>query len=399
MNSRGRGRANRGPAGRVRRGPVGPVWWDGRREPGHRPPRRQRLPPRAHARQYELAIAHGRRLHRARRRRPPRTASSSRATRTRSAGTTDVADHPEFADRRTTKTIDGARADRLVHRGLHPRGARRRCAPGAPAGLRPAQHARTTAGSQIPTFDEVLDLARRAVPVARPAGRGLPRDQAPDVLPLHRTAAGGAAGRGAQAAPPGPARRRGVHAVLRDRQPARPRPDDQGAAGPALRRHRAPYDLVASGDPRTYADLATPAGLRQVARTPTGWAPTRTWCCRATRRARPTTPPALVHDAHAAGLIVTCGRSGARTGSCRCSTAAVTTWTPSRPGRRAEDVPRRAGMVRLLHRQPRHRLRGPGGDDPRAHLLRTCPGRRRGTSPRRRPTFAGRSSSTATLRT
>ena len=36
------------------------------------------------------------------------------------SGTTDVADHPEFADRKTTKTIDGRRLHRVVHRGLHP---------------------------------------------------------------------------------------------------------------------------------------------------------------------------------------------------------------------------------------------------------------------------------------
>ena len=35
-------------------------------------------------------------------------------------GTTDVADHPEFADRQTTKVIDGTTVTGLVHRGLHP---------------------------------------------------------------------------------------------------------------------------------------------------------------------------------------------------------------------------------------------------------------------------------------
>ena len=45
------------------------------------------------------------------------------------SGTTDVAAHPEFADRRTTK-IDRRRHDhRLVHRGLHARRAARPCAP------------------------------------------------------------------------------------------------------------------------------------------------------------------------------------------------------------------------------------------------------------------------------
>ena len=34
-------------------------------------------------------------------------------------GTTDVACRPEFAERRTTKVVDGDPPDRVVHRGLH----------------------------------------------------------------------------------------------------------------------------------------------------------------------------------------------------------------------------------------------------------------------------------------
>ena len=49
------------------------------------------------------------------------------------SGTTDVAAHPEFAGRRTTKTIDGADDHRLVHRGLHARRAAHPARQGAPA--------------------------------------------------------------------------------------------------------------------------------------------------------------------------------------------------------------------------------------------------------------------------
>ena len=53
-------------------------------------------------------------------------------------GTTDVAQHPEFADRRTTKVDRRHAADRLVHRGLHARraqdAARERADPAAAAG-------------------------------------------------------------------------------------------------------------------------------------------------------------------------------------------------------------------------------------------------------------------------
>ena len=54
--------------------------------------------------------------------------------------TTDVADHPEFAARKTTKTIDGESDDRLVHRGFHARRAEDAAREGAPAAAAPRQH-------------------------------------------------------------------------------------------------------------------------------------------------------------------------------------------------------------------------------------------------------------------
>ena len=65
-----------------------------------------------------------------------------------------------------------------------------------------------------------------------------------------------------------------------------------------------PYNLAASGDPRTYGDLATPAGLASVARFASGIGPDK-------RRIVPQNPDGslrgptnLVADAHAAGLFV-----------------------------------------------------------------------------------------------
>ena len=55
-------------------------------------------------------------------------------------GTTDVAAHPEFAARRTTKTIDGIADHRLVHRGLHAR----RAEDAAREGAHPGASARNT---------------------------------------------------------------------------------------------------------------------------------------------------------------------------------------------------------------------------------------------------------------
>ena len=76
-------------------------------------------------------------------------------------GTTDVATHPEFADRRASKIIDGRVGHRLVHRGLHPRRAADPARQGAAAPLRPANTA-FDGKYPIPTLAEVLDLARHS---------------------------------------------------------------------------------------------------------------------------------------------------------------------------------------------------------------------------------------------
>jgi glycerophosphoryl diester phosphodiesterase len=66
----------------------------------------------------------------------------------------------------------------------------------------------------------------------------------------------------------------------------------------------APYDLIAAGDPRTYADLAQPAGLRRIARYSDGIGPDKSMII--PRRSDDTlgSPTNLVDDAHAAGLVV-----------------------------------------------------------------------------------------------
>ena len=100
------------------------------------------------------------------------------------SGTTDVADHPEFADRYTTKVIDGRSISGWFTE-VHPRGAEDAAREGAAARRPTGQHLvrRPVRGADL-----------RGVPADGPAGepkarrqdRYLPRDQAPDVLRLHR---------------------------------------------------------------------------------------------------------------------------------------------------------------------------------------------------------------------
>ena len=86
---------------------------------------------------------------------------------------------------------------------------------------------------QIPTFDEVIELAQKLGTRARPSGRRLPRNQAPDLLPRDRPAAGGAAAgiaREARLEPEGVA---GFHPVVRAGQPAGATREDDGPSDSA----------------------------------------------------------------------------------------------------------------------------------------------------------------------
>ncbi|MFD8493971.1 glycerophosphodiester phosphodiesterase [Amycolatopsis sp. NPDC059657] len=66
----------------------------------------------------------------------------------------------------------------------------------------------------------------------------------------------------------------------------------------------APADFVAKGDPRTYKDLVTPAGLKEIARYATYLGPEKAQIIPLDATGNLTKPTALVKDAHAAKLQV-----------------------------------------------------------------------------------------------
>jgi glycerophosphoryl diester phosphodiesterase len=66
----------------------------------------------------------------------------------------------------------------------------------------------------------------------------------------------------------------------------------------------APYDLVAKGDPRTYADLITPAGLEEISTYADGLGPTKDLIIPRDSTGKLLQPTSLVRDAHDAGLKV-----------------------------------------------------------------------------------------------
>lgn len=65
-----------------------------------------------------------------------------------------------------------------------------------------------------------------------------------------------------------------------------------------------PYDFQSAGDPRTYADLATPQGLAQIATYAQGIGPAKGLILPRDPAGRWKAPTTLVADAHAAGLKV-----------------------------------------------------------------------------------------------
>jgi glycerophosphoryl diester phosphodiesterase len=66
----------------------------------------------------------------------------------------------------------------------------------------------------------------------------------------------------------------------------------------------APADFVASGDPRTYADICSPIGLKDVARYATYLGPDKNQIVPRDASGYLMTPTSLVSDAHAAGLLI-----------------------------------------------------------------------------------------------
>jgi glycerophosphoryl diester phosphodiesterase len=66
----------------------------------------------------------------------------------------------------------------------------------------------------------------------------------------------------------------------------------------------APYDLVVAGDPRTYADLVTPEGLAEIATYADGIGPSKNLIVPRDAAGNLLDPTSLVRDAHRAGLVV-----------------------------------------------------------------------------------------------
>ena len=229
-------------------------------------------------------------------------------------GTTDVAARSEFADRRTTKVVDGASVtgwfteDFLLEE-LKTLRARERI-----PDLRPA-NTRLDGRLEIPTLEEVLALARevherrhvraRALGLPAPAPIGVyPETKHPSyfaalglameerlVAALERYGYQGPDGR----------------AFLQSFETANLRALSRLTRLPLVQLIEAagaPYDFVQGGDPRTYADLLTPKGLEEIAVYAACIGPAKSLIIPRDGGGRLARPTSLVAHAHAVGLKV-----------------------------------------------------------------------------------------------
>jgi glycerophosphoryl diester phosphodiesterase len=220
------------------------------------------------------------------------------------SGTTDVADRPEFAGRRTTKVIDGQSltgwfTEDFTLRELRTLRAKERI---------PDIRQRNTIYNgryQVPTFQEVIDLTRRLSreldseigiypETKHPTyfrSIGLPLEE-PLVRALRRNKLD----------------RKRSKVFVQSFETANLKALDRKIDTPLVQlfgsKRSRPFDFVAKGDTRTYGDLATPAGLREVARYADGVGPPKDYIVPRDRSGTSQAPTTFVADAHRAGLVV-----------------------------------------------------------------------------------------------
>jgi glycerophosphoryl diester phosphodiesterase len=179
-------------------------------------------------------------------------------------GTTDVANHPEFTSRRTTKTVDGIAVTGWFTEDFTLAELRTLRAVERIPAIRP-QNTAFNGLYQVPTLDEVLDLARHSRTCDGDRVGVYPETKHPTYFdsvglsleePLVATLS--------------------VNGFNRRNSPVLVQSFEVGnlrqlATMSPVRLVQlinctgAPFDFVAAGDPRTYADLVTPSGLRDVA--------------------------------------------------------------------------------------------------------------------------------------
>jgi glycerophosphoryl diester phosphodiesterase len=213
------------------------------------------------------------------------------------SGTTDVANRPEFAARKATKTIDGSAitgwfTEDFTLAEIKTLRARERLPQ-----LRPANTA-FDGQFDIPTLDEVWALAKAHKVGIYPELKH-PTYFASQGLPMESRLADAirAAGLNSKSAPIFiQCFETGALKTMRRLVNCRQIFLVDSEGGPA--------DLVLAGDKRTYADLITPQGLKAIAEFADGIGPFKDLILPRDANANWTSATRLIPNAHAAGLLV-----------------------------------------------------------------------------------------------
>jgi glycerophosphoryl diester phosphodiesterase len=216
------------------------------------------------------------------------------------SGTTDVADRPEFAARKATKQIDGREVTGWFTEDFSLAEIKTLRAKERLPFRDPSYNGRF----EVPTLAEVIDLARRG---SAETGRTIgvyPETKHPSYfrsigLPLEEpllAALRGAGYRGRTA----PVYIQSFEVGnLKELRKVTDLPLIQ-----LLEAEGRPWDFAVAGDPRTYHDLATPAGLAEIAAYADGIGPDKRRIVPAGADGRLLPPTSLVADAHASRLLV-----------------------------------------------------------------------------------------------
>jgi glycerophosphoryl diester phosphodiesterase len=220
------------------------------------------------------------------------------------SGTTNVADKPEFADRRRTKTIDGMEITGFFTEDFTLEELKTLRAKERIPDVR-QENTLYDGRYEVPTLQEVIDLTRR---LSRELGRrigiypetkhptyfrsiGLPLER-PLVRTLRRNDLDGP----------------DAKVFVQSFETANLRELDRRLDVPVVQLldppERRPYDVVVAGGTTTYGDLATADGLRGIAEYADGVGPSKTYIVPRDAEGRSLAPTSFVNDAHAAGLKV-----------------------------------------------------------------------------------------------
>ncbi|MFE6964433.1 esterase-like activity of phytase family protein [Agromyces sp. NPDC057679] len=219
------------------------------------------------------------------------------------SGTTNVAARPEFADRKATKTIDGAKVTGWFTEDFTLAELRTLRAKERLPQTRPANTA-FDGLYLVPTLDEVIDLARRSISCDGRQVGVYPETKHPSYfdsigLSLEEPLVAALQANGVDDAD--------APVIVQSFEVSNLRELDgmtEVRLAQLISNSGRPYDFTLAGDPRRYSDLVTPAGLAEIAGYADGIGAEKSVLIPRTPAGGLTAPTPVIADAHAAGLEV-----------------------------------------------------------------------------------------------